>query len=170
MRTLPDHIRRGLKLLIVGFNPGENSARAGHYYAGRNNLFWPLLYEGGITPEQLEYSEDRRVLEFGIGLTDLVKRPTRGIEEIKREEWVEGRVLLAQKIKDLEPRVVAFNGKLAYERFSGRPCKLGLQKETLYGARVFVLPSTSGQNASISLAQRRRCFKQLGQFLAKLEN
>ena len=87
------------------------------------------MYESGVIPEPLGYEDDRRIVEFGIGMTDLVKRPTRGIEEIERQEFAEGRVLLAQKLQDLKPRVVAFNGKMVYEKFMGRPCKLGLQKE-----------------------------------------
>src|SRR5574337_137711 len=146
MKTLPDYLRRGMKLIIVGFNPGARSARVGHYYAGRGNQFWPLLYDSGIVPEPLDYNDDKRVIEFGIGLTDLVKRPTRGIEEIERHEFAEGRVVLGQKLEQYAPRVVAFNGKLVYEKFAQRRCKLGLQKERLYGVEVFVLPSTSGQN------------------------
>ncbi len=44
MRTLPDHLRKGMKLVIVGCNPSESSVRVGHYYAGRGNEFWPILY------------------------------------------------------------------------------------------------------------------------------
>jgi len=166
MRTLPDHLRRGLKLVIVGFNPGERSARVGHYYAGRGNLFWPMLYEAGLVPEPLEYDDDVRLLGFGIGLTDLVKRPSAGIEDLRREDWLEGRVLLAQKLEEFAPRVIAFNGKLAFEKFSGRPCKLGAQKDRLYGARVFVLPSTSGQNA-VGRGLKLRYFRQLAALVAK---
>jgi len=116
---------------VVGANPGDRSARVGHYYAGRTNQFWPMMYESGVIPEALEYSDDRRILEFGIGMTDLVKRPTRGIEEIERQEFAEGRVLLARKLEEFHPRIIAFNGKMVYEKFSGRACKLGLQKELL---------------------------------------
>lgn len=158
-----------MKLVLVGFNPAERSARVGHYYAGRGNQFWPLMYESGVIPEPLDYNDDRRMIEFGIGLTDLVKRPTRGIEELTREEFAEGRVLLAQKLEELRPRVVAFNGKLVYEKFSGRPCKLGLQKELLYGAHVFVLPSTSGQNAKGS-GVKMRYFRQLAKLLERLKD
>jgi len=169
MRTLPDMLRRGMKLVIVGFNPGERSARVGHYYAGRGNQFWPLLYDSGVVPEPLECADDVRLVQFGIGLTDLVKRPTKGIEEIDRMEFAEGRVLLAKKLEEFTPRVVAFNGKLVFEKFAGRPCKLGLQKERLYGARVFVLPSTSGQNAGHSRGQKLRYFRQLAQLLKRME-
>ena len=170
MRILTDYLRDGLRVIIVGFNPGEASARAGHYYAGRGNSFWPLLYESGLIPEPLEPEDDRRLLEFGIGLTDLVKRPSRGIEEIRREDFTEGRVILGQKLEQHAPRVIAFNGKLVYEKFSGRPSKLGLQKEKLYGAQVYVLPSTSGQNGGSERAVKMRYFKKLALLLKHLKD
>ena len=168
MRTLPDYLRRGMRLIVVGCNPGERSARLGHYYAGRGNLFWPLLYDSGVVPELLDYRDDKRIIEFGVGLTDLVKRPTRGIEEIHREEFAEGRILLAQKLEEYAPQVVAFNGKLVFEKFAQRPCKLGLQKDRLYGAQVFVLPSTSRRNA-VARGQRMRYFRQLAAVLKRLK-
>lgn len=170
MRTLPDYLRKGMKMVLVGINPSDRSARVGHYYAGRTNTFWPILYESGVIPEPLGYDEDRRVIEFGIGMTDLVKRPTRGIDEIERQEFAEGRVLLAQKLEDLHPRVIAFNGKTAYEKFTGRTCKLGLQKERLYGASVFVLPSTSSQNAGTTLSVKKKYFKKLADHLKNLQD
>lgn len=170
MKTLPDYLRKGMKMILVGANPGDRSARVGHYYAGRSNQFWPMLYDSGVIPEPLGYEDDRRLLEFGIGLTDLVKRPTRGIEEIERQEFAEGRVLLAEKLKDLKPRVVAFNGKMVYEKFAGRTCKLGLQSELLYGAHVFVLPSTSGQNAGTNRGVKMRYFRKLAELLKGLKD
>jgi mismatch-specific thymine-DNA glycosylase len=165
--TLPDYLRRGMKLLIVGCNPGDRSARVGHYYAGRGNRFWPLLYQSGIVPELLDSKADNRIIEFGVGLTDLVKRATRGNEELERHEFAEGRIVLAGKIEEFAPKVVAFNGKFTYEKFAQRACKLGLQKEKLYGARVFVLPSTIGQNGA-GEGVKMRYFKQLGELLKKL--
>ncbi|HTA52283.1 MAG TPA: mismatch-specific DNA-glycosylase [Candidatus Acidoferrum sp.] len=170
MRTLPDYLRKGMKMILVGSNPGDRSARVGHYYAGRNNQFWPIMYESGVIPEPIGYEDDRRMLEFGIGMTDLVKRPTRGVDELERREFAEGRVLLAQKLEELRPRVIAFNGKMVYEKFTGRPCKLGLQKELLYGARVFVLPSTSGSNAGAALSVKKRYFKKLATLLKSLKD
>ena len=167
MRTLPDYLRPKMKLILIGSNPGERSARVGHYYAGRGNQFWPLLYDSGIVPEPLECRDDKRLIEFGIGLTDLVKRPSRGIEDITRQEFAEGRIVLAQKIEQYAPRVVAFNGKLVYEKFAQRACKAGLQKETLYGAQVFVLPSTSGKNAT-GRGPKLRYFRQLAAVLKRL--
>jgi len=164
MRTLPDYLRRGMKLIVIGCNPGDRSARVGHYYAGRGNQFWPLLYRSGVLPELLPYTDDKRLIEFGVGLTDLVKRATRGIEDLDRQDFAEGRILLAQKLEEYAPRVVAFNGKHVFEQFAQRACKLGLQKGKLYGAQVFVLPSTSGQNA-IGNGVKLRYFRKLAEVL-----
>jgi mismatch-specific thymine-DNA glycosylase len=156
-----------MKLILVGCNPGDRSARVGHYYAGRGNAFWPLLYESGVLPEELNCKDDKRIIEFGVGLTDLVKRSTRTAEEIERQEYAEGRIVLAQKIEEFTPRVVAFNGKNVYERFAQRTCKLGLQKEKIYGAQVFVLPSTCGSNAT-GKSVKMRYFRQLADLLRRL--
>jgi mismatch-specific thymine-DNA glycosylase len=169
MRTLPDYLRPGLTLVVIGCNPSLRSARVGHYYAGRGNQFWPLLYEGGIVPEPLSYEDDQRVLAFDIGLTDLVKRPTRGVEWIESWEFAEGRVLLAQKLEQLRPRLMAFHGKMVHEKFAGAPARLGLQKGELYGARVFVLPSTSGENTELTRAEKLQHFRELGRVVAKLK-
>ena len=156
-----------MKLVIIGCHPTESSVRVGHYYAGRDNEFWPIIFESGVVPEPFDYRDDKRVIEFGIGLTDLVKRPSKTAAEIAREDFAEGRIVLASKIEEYTPKVVAFNGKFAYEKFAQRTCKFGLQKEKLYGAQVFVLPSTSAQNATGS-GVKLRYFKQLGALLSKL--
>jgi len=168
MRTLPDHLRKGMKLVIVGCNPSESSVRVGHYYAGRTNQFWLTLYESGVVPEPFDYHDDKRVIEFGIGLTDLVKRPTKGVEELTREDFAEGRIVLSQKLEEFSPHVIAFNGKITYEQFSQRKCKFGIQKELLYGARVYVLPSSSGQNA-LGKGEKLKHFRKLAQLVSRTE-
>jgi len=166
MKTLPDYLRKGMKLVIVGCNPTESSVRAGHYYAGRGNAFWPTLFESGVVPEPFDYPDDRRVIEFGVGLTDLVKRPTKTVEELKREDFAEGRIVLAQKLEEYAPRVVAFNGKLVYEQFAQRKCKFGLQKQLLYGAQVYVLPLTSAQDSG-GKRERVRHFRNLAKLVER---
>jgi TDG/mug DNA glycosylase family protein len=167
MKTLPDYLRKGMKLVIVGCNPSESSVRAGHYYAGRGNIFWPALYEAGVVPEPFDYPDDRRVIEFGIGLTDLVKRPTKEVEELKREDFAEGRIVLAQKLVEYAPRVLAFNGKLTYEQFAQRKCRYGVQKELLYGAQVYVLPFIRGQN-SRGKAEHVKHFRNLARLVEQV--
>jgi mismatch-specific thymine-DNA glycosylase len=157
-----------MKLIVVGCNPADRSARVGHHYAGRGNEFWPLMHEAGILPELLEAKDDKRVIEFGVGLTDMVKRTTRHPDEIERHEFAEGRIVLAQKLEELAPRVVAFNGKTVYEKFAQTTCKLGLQKKKLYGAHIFVLPSTIGDGEASSTT-KKRYFRQLGSLLQTLD-
>ncbi len=116
MRTLPDHLRKGMKLVIVGCNPSESSVRVGHYYAGRGNEFWPMIYESGVVPEPFDYHDDKRVIEFGVGLTDLVKRPTKGIEELKREDYAEGRIVLSQKLEEFAPSFRSESASTAFRK------------------------------------------------------
>jgi double-stranded uracil-DNA glycosylase len=168
MRTLPDHLRKGMKLVIIGCNPTDSSVRVGHYYAGRDNPFWPILFESGVVPEPFDYHDDKRVIEFGIGLTDLVKKPSKTSDMLTREDFAEGRIVLSQKLEEFGPRVVAFNGRLTYEQFAQRKCKFGLQKEKLYGARVFVLPATSGAAAG-NKKEAILHFRKLAQLVKKVE-
>jgi double-stranded uracil-DNA glycosylase len=168
MRTLPDHLRKGMKLVIVGCNPTDSSVRVGHYYAGRDNPFWETLFDSGVIPEPFDYHDDKRVIEFGIGLTDLVKRPSKSPEMLSRQDFAEGRIVLSQKLGEFVPRVVAFNGKLAYEQFAQRKCQFGLQKERLYGARVYVVPATPGDH-KYSKDQRIQHFRKLAQLVKRTE-
>jgi double-stranded uracil-DNA glycosylase len=101
-------------------------------------------------------------------LTDLVKRPSKTVEELKREDFAEGRIVLSQKLEEFAPRVVAFNGKLPYEQFAQRKCKFGLQKESLYGARVYVLPATPGASED-KRSEKVQHFRKLAQLLKRIE-
>ena len=154
----------------MGINPGLISAAAGHYYANPRNAFWRLLYEGGLTPVRLRPEEDARMPAFGYGLTDIVKRPSRGAADLKAAEFAAGREHLARLVKRLKPRAVCFNGKTAFEgTFGKRACRrFGPQAVRLAGARVFVLPSTSPANAAVPLAVKRRHFRALKSWLETL--
>jgi len=89
-RRLPDYLQPGLKVVFVGFNPGERSARIGHYYAGRGNQFWNLLYESGLVRQRLRPEDDHRILEFGLGLTDVVKRWSRSSSSLRAIDYKKG--------------------------------------------------------------------------------
>ncbi|HET7840286.1 MAG TPA: mismatch-specific DNA-glycosylase [Terriglobia bacterium] len=158
---LPDFLRPGLAVVFVGINAGERSARVGHYYAGRGNQFWPLLFESGLIPRPLKPEDDHRVLELGIGLTDVVKRWSKSANDLRAVDFKLGIPRLREVLKNSTPRIVAFNGKAGYEKLSGHAAKLGWQKEPLEGARVFVLPSTSGRNGSLTRAEKLVYFRRL---------
>jgi mismatch-specific thymine-DNA glycosylase len=162
---LPDYLRAGLQVVFVGFNPGERSARVGHYYAGRGNQFWPLMFESGLLPLRLTYEDDHRLLEFGMGLTDVVKRWSRSANDLEPRDFRRGVPQLKRKLRSAAPCVVAFNGKMAGEKFSGRSVKLGWQRQTFEGSKVFVLPSTSGRNGSLTRAEKLAYFRRLARWV-----
>jgi double-stranded uracil-DNA glycosylase len=148
--TLPDYLPERPDILFVGINPGSYSARQGHYYARGTNRFWWALHASGLVPVPLSPQEDWRVLEFGMGLTDLVKRPTNSAADVRGDEFVAGRQALADKITRIQPLIVCFNGLTGYQQFFQEHTKPGRQVRRLHGAWVFVLPSTSARNAAYS--------------------
>ena len=162
VRTLPDLIAPGVRLLFVGYNPSVRAARLGHYYAGRNNRFWDLLKESGLTPRRFHFEEDRRLLELGIGVTDLVKRPTRSAAEVTRAEYRDGVRRLRGILETLRPRVVCYNGKGVYLMAAGVPsAPWGVQAgQVAPGVTDFVVPSPSGL-ARIPFAEKARWYTEL---------
>lgn len=164
--TLPDLLAPGLRLLFVGFNPSIRAAQVGHYYAGRNNRFWELLAAGGITPRRMHHTEDGVLPALGIGITDLVKRPTRSAAEVTRAEYRAGASRLHRLLAELRPRVVCYNGKGVYLMASGRPrAPWGAQAEPLVeGVRDFVAPSPSGL-ARIPFAEKARWYAELKRWM-----
>ena len=158
---LRDYLRPGLKVVFVGFNPGDRSSRIGHYYAGRGNQFWSLLHESGLVSVPLRPEDDYRLFEFDIGVTDIVKRWSKSSSELRREDYRLGVPLLREKLERVSPLAVAFNGKGAYQQYCGRLVDLGPQADPIGKARVFVLPSTSGRNGSLTRAQKLAHFQRL---------
>ena len=142
MTVLPDVLAAGLHVVVCGTAAGSESARAGAYYAGPGNRFWPILARIELTPFQLAPSSYPTLPEYGIGLTDLAKQQS-GEDAILRASDFDTLDLLT-KIESFRPRAVAFNGKKAAQIALGRPVAYGRQPETFGGAAVFVLPSTSG--------------------------
>jgi double-stranded uracil-DNA glycosylase len=146
LEPIPDHLRAGLDILFVGFNPSLRSGETGHHYANPSNRFWKLLYLSGLTAWQYSPDEDSALLELGFGFTNIVARPTKTAEEIEPAEYEEGRELLRQKISDHRPRIVCYVGKGVYEEFSGRrQIRWGVQQQSVVSGVIdFVAPSSSG--------------------------
>lgn len=162
---LPDYLRPGLRLVFVGINPGERSARIGRYYAGRGNQFWNFLFESGLTPIHLNPEDDHRILEFGFGLTDIVKRWSKSSSDLGKAEVCYGVPALKSKLLRAAPEAIAFNGKTGFEWFLGRKAELGAQSSLFGSSRIYVLPSTSGRNGSLSRSQKLHHFRELKHWL-----
>jgi TDG/mug DNA glycosylase family protein len=151
-------------VLFVGINPGIRSSLTGHHFAGYSNRFWALLFESGLVPERVTYQDDDRLPEFGFGITNIVPRPTPGIDTIEPEEYVAGRLRLRRKILRYRPPIVAVVGVTVFRAmFPGHKGRvaLGLQRERVGDARVFVLPNPSGRNAKFSYAEMLAAFRKL---------
>lgn len=153
-----------MRVLFVGINPGVRSALTGHHFAGFSNRFWKLLYESRLVPEQIGYADDWRLPEWGYGITNIVPRPTSGIDSLKPEEYVSGRATLRRKILRCKPEIVAMVGVTVFRAmFPERKgaVSLGVQQEQIGGAVVFVLPNPSGRNANFTYAEMLASYRAL---------
>ena len=165
---LRDRIRPGVRVLFVGINPGIRSSLTGHLFAGFSNRFWKLLYESRLVPEAISFADDDRLPEWGYGITNIVARPTPGIDTLRPEEYVAGRVRLRRKVQRHRPQVVAMVGVTVFRAmFPERrgPVTLGLQAERVGGSAVFVLPNPSGRNANFSRAEMLASFRALARYI-----
>lgn len=168
IQPIPDHLRENLDVLFVGFNPSLRSGEVGHHYANPNNRFWTILYEAGFTPRKYRPEEDRDLLALGYGFTNIVARPTRGAEDITKEEYRQGRDVLKEKIRRIRPRAVCFVGKGVYQEYSGRRnVPWGMQPDPVIpGIVEFVAPSSSGL-VRMKLAEIVAIFSELQEWVEK---
>jgi len=140
---LKDLLAPELKIVFCGTAASEVSATRGEYYAGPGNKFWPTLHKVGLTSRLLAPGEYRNLLEYGIGLTDVVKGQAGADADIDfRRSDPEG---VRQKVQRFSPVVLAFNGKRAAQVFLGRnKVAFGIVGDRVGVTRLFVAPSTSG--------------------------
>jgi len=165
-RTVPDLIAPGLEVLFCGINPGLYSAASGHHFARPGNRFWPALYAAGFTDRLLKPWEEQLLLEYRIGITNLVRRATVSAAELSTDELRTGGRRLRRKLRRYRPTCVAVVGIGAYRLAFGRPkAAPGLQPERLAAAALWVLPNTSGLNANHQLPELAAAFRQLRTFL-----
>ena len=175
MNTLPDAVREGLRAIAVGINPSLPSVRAGFYFANPRNRFWPALNASRLVDAPLEPGPDAvavLVERYGIGFTDIVKRPTAGSAELRPREFREGAARLEVLVDRLEPGVVWFQGALAWRAFARHAgwrvfaeAEWGAQEWRIGDARIFVTPNPSPANAAFSLPVLVGWFDALAGFL-----
>ncbi|MGE0485361.1 MAG: mismatch-specific DNA-glycosylase [Gammaproteobacteria bacterium] len=159
--TLPDFVRPGLSVLAVGINPSLHAVRAGYPFAFPRNRFWPALNASRLVEEALEPGRaamDVLLHRYGIGFTDVVKRPTPGMRDLRAADFARWAPVLADTVAVCRPRWLWFHGMVALRGF----CRVvandapvgewGAQPFELFGARCFVTPNPSPANARYSLA------------------
>jgi TDG/mug DNA glycosylase family protein len=150
LRTLPDFVGPGLRMLMCGLNPSLRSADLGVGFAGPSNRFWPAAIDAGI----VEHARDPwdAIRNHSVGMTDLVKRATVGASELKAAEYREGAKRVERIVEWLEPGVTCFVGLAGYRAAVDNRAQPGLQPEPFGGRPAYVMPSTSGLNARTSRA------------------
>lgn len=174
-----------MRVLLIGINPGVRSAETGHHFAGPSNRFWKLLYEAGVVPEPITHEGDVRLPEWGLGVTNLIARPSPGIDDLTPAEYHEGWQILERKIEHFRPEIVAFVGVTMYRMLwrvlnqsalgapkpkggGGLDVKPGFQKATVHGARLYVLPNPSGRNAHFAYSEMLEAFRGLRRAMGRL--
>ncbi|MDQ1660744.1 MAG: double-stranded uracil-DNA glycosylase, partial [Blastococcus sp.] len=120
-KPLSDVIAPGLDILFCGINPSLMSAARGHHFARPGNRFWPALHLAGLTPRRLSPDEDRELLEYRIGVTNIVARPTGAAAELSVAELRDGAAALDELVSGYRPRVLAVLGVTAWRTAFDRP-------------------------------------------------
>ena len=150
MPPLHDVVAPHLRALFVGINPGLRSAALGHHFAGKGNPFWRLLYAARLVDRPLTFAEERQLLAYGLGITNVCARPSKSAAELTRAELAAGARALERRVRRWRPRTVVLVGLTIYQQIFGRDATpgAGAKPQTLGGAPLFVVPNPSGLNAS----------------------
>lgn len=153
-KSLDDRIDFNIDIVYVNINPGLYSVYKGHHYSGPGNHFWRCLYDSGLTSKVLKSTEDFKVLDYKMGLMNMIQKPNiKSCQELTSEEIKEAQDSLNKRIKHYKPKIVAFNGKTIYEIYTGS----SVDKEFNFGKQpirfannqtdtfMFVMPSSSAR-------------------------
>jgi double-stranded uracil-DNA glycosylase len=141
VQVLPDVVGPDPVVVFCGQAGVDSRSSRDHYYETPGNSFYESLHLSGLTPRRLRPDEDHALPAYGLGLTDLV-----GHERRAWLEWDE----LVEKVERWQPEWLALTSKglgaEAARALGVRRPGLGVAPFDVAGARVFVLPGTSGAN------------------------
>jgi TDG/mug DNA glycosylase family protein len=150
-RTLADTVGPGMRLLMCGSNPSFHSADGNQGYFRAGNRFWAAARASGLVTKDRDSLDALRA--HGMGMTDLVKRPTRTAGEVAPDEYRRGLGRLERLVEWLQPKAVCLVGLGGWRVAADPRAQPGLQEARIGGRPVYVMPSTSGLNARTSLDQ-----------------
>ena len=143
-----DILSEGLDVIFCGLNPASNAAAAGHNFSHPSNRFWLVLHLAGFTHTRLQPQDERRLIEYGCGISVVVRRATTRADEISQEEFKAARLGFEAKMRRYAPRSIAFLGKRALSAMLGDPkVEWGQLTMGFAGAKAWILPNPSGLNA-----------------------
>ena len=161
-RTVPDLVRPGLRLLLVGINPSLWSGATGLHFANPSNRLWPVLALAGWTERRLQPSETAALLDAGVGITNLVARATARADELTDDEVRAGLPGVERLARTYQPETVAFLGLGAYRTATGeRKAAVGPLPRLVGGRPAWLLPNPSGLNASWQLPRLVEAYREV---------
>ncbi|GAA1597763.1 G/U mismatch-specific DNA glycosylase [Kribbella sancticallisti] len=164
MQGIADVIAPGLRVLFCGINPGLVSAATGQHFARPGNRFWPALHQAGFTPRQFRPDEQKELLELGLGITNVVDRPSARADELSKAEFLAGGESLVRKVLAYEPQWLAVVGVTAYrDAFGNKKAAMGRQDRLIGNTKVWILPNPSGLNAHYTLPKLATAYAELHQ-------
>ena len=159
---MSDILAPDLNILFCGINPSLYSVVVGHHFARPGNRFWKTLHFAGFTEQLLKPSEDRSLLQYGYGLTNIADRATARADELTPQELIIGQQQLAVKVEQYRPKVLAVLGISAYRTAFVQPkATIGRQADSIHNATIWVLPNPSGLNAHYQLNDLVRSYQEL---------
>jgi double-stranded uracil-DNA glycosylase len=144
-RSLPDHVAPNMCLLVCGLNPSLYSADRGVNFARPGNRFWPAMLAADLVT--VDRDPVHALAHHGIGMTDLVKRATVAASELTRE-FIAGVARVERLCAWLRPGALCVVGLAGWRAAVDRRAVVGWQPRDLGGVAVYVMPNTSGLNAS----------------------
>lgn len=120
------------------------------------------MHQSGFTPRQLHPAEQEELLDYGLGVTNIVPRATARADELTRDELRAGARRLTSLVARYEPKVVAVVGISAYRvAFDHPKATMGEQREKVAASRLWVLPNPSGLNAHYQAPALASAFREL---------
>jgi TDG/mug DNA glycosylase family protein len=161
-----DVLARNLDVIFCGLNPAESAALAGPNFSNRSNRFWMVLHLADFTESQLQPENEQLLLNYGCGMTAIVRRPTHRAYEVLPEEFRKVRPEFEAKMRYYAPRSIAFLGKRAVSIMIDEPVVArGEYPKGFAGTMAWVLPNPSGRNRNFPLAALVQAYSELRQVL-----
>ena len=158
-RSFPPVVDIGVRVLVLGSLPGEESLAQGRYYANPRNQFWRLM-SAVVGVDLMPLAYDVRLealLKARAGLWDTVASATRNgsLDAAIKSHQANDLLSLIERLPEL--RATAFNG--------GTSARVG-QKQlgNLAGFERVALPSSSPAY-TLAFERKREAWLQLRRFL-----
>lgn len=152
-KTLPDVVGSGCKILFAGINPGLYTAATRTHFGRPGNRFWPGLFQAGITTRQLHPTEQWKLVDQGIGITNLVPWATKSADELSTEQIAMGIQLLRELVAKVQPAWLGVLGVTTLRVALGQKnIGMGPLGEKWGKTGIWVLPNPSGLNAHLKMS------------------